>query len=62
VTDVPAGRTLRLSYRPRANAVVQQYFIRHGNLLYVLTYTTRPADAAHYTKTFDQSAHTFQLG
>ena len=62
VTGVPAGRTLRLTYRPRANAVVQQYFVRHGDLLYVLTYTTRAADTARYAKTFDQSAHTFQVG
>lgn len=61
-TRVPAGRTLRLTYRPRANAVVQQYFVRHGDLLYVLTYTTRESDAARYAKTFDRSAHTFQVG
>jgi hypothetical protein len=62
VTEVPAGRTLRLTYRPRRNAVVQQYFVRHGDLLYVLTYTTRAVDAARYAKTFDRSAHTFKLG
>jgi hypothetical protein len=62
VTEVPAGRTLRLTYHPRPTAIVQQYFVRHGDLLYVLTYTTRTADAARYAKTFDQSAHTFQLG
>jgi hypothetical protein len=61
-TKVPAGRTLHLTYNPRANAVVQQYFVRHGDLLYVLTYTTRRADGARYAKTFDQSAHTFQAG
>ena len=61
-THVPAGRTLHLTYHPRANAIVQQYFVRHGNLLYVLTYTTHTADAARFTKTFDQSAHTFQVG
>jgi hypothetical protein len=61
-TSVPAGRTLHLTYRPRAGFVVQQYFVRHDNLLYVLTYTSRTADAARYAKSFDQSAHTFQVG
>lgn len=61
-TSVPAGRALHLTYRPRANAVVQQYFVRHGDLLYVLTYTTRPADAARYAPIFDNSARTFQVG
>jgi hypothetical protein len=61
-TVVPAGRTLHLTYHPRRNAIVQQYFVRHKNLLYVLTYTTRAADAARYKHVFDQSAHTFQIG
>jgi hypothetical protein len=54
-TRVPAGRALHLTYRPRPNAVIQQYFVRHGNLLYVLTYSTRAADEARYAKVFDQS-------
>jgi hypothetical protein len=62
VTTVPAGRTLHLTYRPRANLVLQQYFVRHGDLLYVLTYTTRSADAARHSTIFDLSAHTFQAG
>jgi hypothetical protein len=62
VTKVPAGRTLHLTYRPRANLVLQQYFVRHGDLLYVLTYTTRSADAARHATMFDLSAHTFQAG
>jgi hypothetical protein len=61
-TKVPAGRALHLTYHPRANAVVQQYFVRHGNLLYVLTYTTRTVEGARYTGAFDKSAHTFQVG
>ena len=60
-THVPAGRALHLTYRPRQNAVVQQYFVRQGNVLYVLTYTTRSADAARYKDVFDRSAHTFQV-
>jgi hypothetical protein len=61
-TSVPAGRALHLTYRPRASSVVQQYFVRHDDFLYVLTYTSRAADAARYVKSFDQSAHTFQVG
>jgi hypothetical protein len=61
-TRVPAGRALHLTYRPRPNAVIQQYFVRHGDLLYVLTYSTRAADEARFAKVFDQSAHTFQVG
>jgi hypothetical protein len=61
-TRVPAGRTLHLTYNPRASSVVQQYFVRHDNFLYVLTYTSRAVDAARYAKSFDQSAHTFQVG
>jgi hypothetical protein len=61
-TTVPAGRALHLTYHPRPSAIVQQYFVRDGNLLYVLTYTTRSADAARYKEIFDKSAHTFQVG
>jgi hypothetical protein len=60
-TEVPGGRTLHLTYRPRTTAVVQQYFVRHDDLLYVLTFTTRAADAARYAGVFDKSAHTFQV-
>ena len=61
-TGLPAGRALHLTYHPRASSVVQQYFVRHDNLLYVLTYTSRTVDAARYAEVFDQSAHTFQVG
>ena len=62
VKTLPAGRALRLTYRARTNAVVHQYFVRRGDLLYVLTYTTRAANGERYAKTFDQSAHTFEVG
>jgi hypothetical protein len=62
VTVVPAGRALHLTYRPRPNAVIQQYFVRHGSLLYVLTYSTRAAEEARFAQVFDKSAHTFQVG
>jgi len=61
-TAVPAGRALHLTYHPRAPALVQQYFVRHGHFLYVLTYTTPSADGARSASIFDQSAHTFQVG
>jgi hypothetical protein len=61
-TVVPGGRTLHLSYRTRSNAFVHQYFVKHDELLYVLTYTTAPAGSARYAKIFDMSAHTFQVG
>jgi len=60
-TQVPAGRALHLTYHPRATALVQQYFVRHGDFLYVLTYTTPSADGGRYAPVFDQSAHTFQV-
>jgi hypothetical protein len=60
--ELPAGKALHLTYHPRPTALVQQYFVRDGDLLYVLTYTTPSASAARYASTFDQSAHTFQLG
>jgi hypothetical protein len=60
--ELPAGKALHLTYHPRPSALVQQYFVRDGDLLYVLTYTTPSASAAQYASTFDQSAHTFQLG
>lgn len=61
-TKVPAGRALHLTYHPHATALVQQYFVRHGDSLYVLTYTSPSGDGARYAPLFDQSAHTFALG
>jgi hypothetical protein len=62
VKTLPAGRALRLTYRARTNAVVHQYFVRRGDLLYVLTYTTRAGNGERYARTFEQSAHTFEVG
>ena len=45
-TVVPGGRTLHLSYRTRSNAVVHQYFVKHDELLYVLTYVVGTTDLA----------------
>jgi hypothetical protein len=60
-TRVPAGRTLRLRYRARSGALLHQYFVKHGDFLYILTYTTSRAGEARYAKIFDLSAHTFQV-
>ncbi len=60
-TEVPAGRALHLTYHPRATALVQQYFVRHREFLYVLTYTTPSADGARYAAILDRSAHTFEV-
>jgi hypothetical protein len=61
-TRLPAGRALRLRYRAPSNAVVHQYFVRHGKFLYIVTYTTSPAAAPRYAKIFDMSAQTFTIG
>jgi len=62
LTKVPAGRTLHLTYSPKARIVLEQYFVRHDDLLYVLTYTTRLANAERDSKVFNVSAHTFEVG
>jgi hypothetical protein len=62
LTKVPAGRTLHLTYRPKGRIVLEQYFVRHDDLLYVLTYSTRLANAKRDAKVFNVSAHTFEVG
>jgi len=59
--ELPAGRALRLTYDVRSKGVVHQYFVKHDEILYVLTYTTSATTAPRYAKIFDLSAHTFQL-
>jgi hypothetical protein len=61
-TELPAGRALRLRYRAPSRAIVHQYFVRHGEFLYILTYTTSPAAASRYAKIFEMSAHTLTIG
>lgn len=60
-TRVPAGRTLRLRYRARSGALIHQYFVRHEDFLYILTYTTSRSGLPRYAKIFDMSAHTFAV-
>jgi hypothetical protein len=60
-TRVPAGQTLRLRYRARSGAVIHQYFVRHGDFLYIVTYTTSAGRLPRYAKIFDMSAHTFRV-
>jgi len=62
VTKVPAGRALHLTYSPKGRIVLEQYFVRHGDLLYVLTYTTPLSNAKRDAKLFNVSAHTFEVG
>jgi hypothetical protein len=62
------GKAYRLSYRakltirgnPRELAI-HQYMVKRGGRLYVITYTTTSAEEAQRTKTFQQSARTFDL-
>lgn len=62
------GKAYRLSYRaklqirgnPRELAI-HQYMVKRGGRLYVITYTTSAAEEAQRTRTFDRSAHTFDL-
>ena len=58
---LPAGRALRLRYDVQERGLVHQYFVKHEELLYVLTYTTSTGAATRYAKIFDVSARTFQL-
>jgi hypothetical protein len=67
-TQLQPGRALHLTYRAGFNrasgshaAYVHQYFVRNGGFLYVLTYSTRPADERAYRQTFVESARTFRL-
>lgn len=67
-TQLQPGRALHLTYRAGFNrasgshaAYVHQYFVRNGGFLYVLTFSTRPADEPAYRKTFAESARTFRL-
>ena len=62
------GKAYRLSYHanltirgnPRELAI-HQYMIKRGGRLFVITYTTSAAEEAQRTKTFAESAQTFDL-
>jgi hypothetical protein len=66
--QLPPGKAYRLAYRaklmirggPRELAI-HQYMVKRADRLYVITYTTEAAEEARWTKTFDRSAHTFEL-
>jgi hypothetical protein len=51
---------LTINGKPRVLAI-HQYMVKRGGSLYVITYTTRAEEEARRTKTFDQSARTFDL-
>ena len=66
--ELPAGRAVHLewSYEQRQEGVARrinsdQYYLRDGNRVFVLTYTTLPDQAASYRETFARSARSFEV-
>jgi hypothetical protein len=66
--ELPAGRAVHLawSYEQRQEEAVRrvnadQYYLRNGNRVFVLTYTTLPDQAASYRETFARSARSFEV-
>jgi hypothetical protein len=66
--ELPAGRAVHLewSYEQRQEEAVRridsdQYYLRNGNRVFVLTYTTLPEQAASYRETFARSARSFEV-
>lgn len=62
------GEAYRLSYHAKLSIrgnprelAIHQYMVKRGGRLFVITYTTSAAEEAQRTKTFDESAHTFDL-
>jgi hypothetical protein len=67
-TQLQPGQALHLNYRASFNRPsgsfevhVHQWMVRNEGFLYILTYTTSPAQEPKQRQTFDDSAHTFQL-
>jgi hypothetical protein len=66
--ELPAGRAVHLewSYEQRQEGAerrvnADQYYLRNGNRVFVLTYTTLPDQAASYRETFARSARSFEV-
>jgi hypothetical protein len=62
------GRALHLTYRASFNrpggvfvALIDQYMVKREDLLYILTYTTKPASHPRERKVFADSARSFRL-
>jgi hypothetical protein len=65
---LPAGRGLHVSYRATFNrqggrftAFIDQYLVKKGSSLYVVTFTTTPRLRARLSPTFSKAARTFRL-
>ncbi len=67
-TQLQPGQALHLGYRASFNrsggsfeVFVHQWMLKDEGFLYILTFTTSPAQEPKQRKTFDDSAHTFRL-
>ncbi len=67
-TQLQPGQALHLGYRASFNrsggsfeVFVHQWMLKDEGFLYILTFTTSPAQEPKQRKTFDASAHTFRL-
>jgi hypothetical protein len=67
-TQLQPGQALHLGYRASFNrsggsfeVFVHQWMLKDEGFLYILTFTTAPAQEPKQRKTFDDSAHTFRL-
>jgi hypothetical protein len=61
VTQAAARRALHLTFNVGRGLVLDQYFIKRGRGLYVITYTTPRRTFARYEQAFAESARTFRL-
>ncbi len=66
--QLPAGQTFHLTYRATfrtgtrmLTASINQFMVKRGAILYVLTYTTTPSAQRLYARIFDESARSFRL-
>jgi hypothetical protein len=67
-TQLQPGQALHLGYRASFNRAggsfevfVHQWMLKDKGVLYILTFTTSPAQEPKQRKTFDDSAHSFRL-
>jgi hypothetical protein len=66
--QLPAGRALHVTYRATFNrrgggftAFIDQYLVKKGTSLYVLTFTTTPRLRGRFERTFSTSVRTLRL-
>jgi hypothetical protein len=67
-TQLQPGQALHLNYLASFNRTggsfevhVHQWMVKNAGFLYILTYTTSPAQEPKQRQTFDDSAHSFRL-